>query len=39
MPPLRVSKYQPLVDFLAAQSAEEVRLSFVQIEAILGVSA
>ena len=29
-------KYQPLVDFLAAQSADEVRLSFAQITALVG---
>ena len=38
MPGLRGNKYQPLVDFLAAQPAgvDEVRLSFVQMEAMLG---
>ena len=35
MPPPRVSKYQPLADYLAAQHADEVTLSFTQIEAIL----
>ena len=30
-----VRKYQPLADHLAAQSADEVTLSFAQIEAIL----
>ena len=38
MPGLRGNKYQPLVDFLAAQPAgvDEVRLSFDQMEAMLG---
>ena len=29
-------KYQPLVDYLAAQSADEVALSFAQMEALVG---
>ena len=32
------SKYQPLADYLAAQTADEVRLSFAAIEAILGAA-
>ena len=36
MPPLQGRKYQPLADYLAAQSADEVRLSLSQIEALLG---
>ena len=34
-PTPRVSKYQPLADYLAAQSADEVMLSFAQIMTIL----
>ena len=35
MPPPRGTKYQPLADYLAAQSADEVTLSLAQIDAIL----
>ena len=37
-PTPRVSKYQPLADYLAAQSADEVTLSFAQIEALIGTA-
>ena len=36
MPRPGARKYQPLADYLAAQHADEVRLSFAQIEAIVG---
>ena len=33
---VRGRKYQPLADYLVAQPADEVRLSFAQIEVIVG---
>jgi hypothetical protein len=35
-PAHKPSKYQPLADWLAAQSGDSVTLTFAQIEAILG---